>query len=145
MSRETTTSTSSWKSVAVIAALIAGLLLLFAAYIYVAKWAIMSWMEAGQSVPRPYRTAAYVGGLVASLAAAFGFPPLRRRYADQIRPEWLSAYASIAAYLLTLVTAIGGFVFALANCVPGGGTWTVVTVFVALGVAAVALLRAAKG
>jgi hypothetical protein len=129
----------------VVAALVAGLVLLFAAYIYVAKWAILSWMEAGQAVPLRYRTAAYVGGLVASLAAAFGLPPLRRRYVEGIRPQWLSGYANIATYLLVIVTAVGAFVFALANCVPGGGTWTVVTVFVALGVAAVALLRAAKG
>jgi hypothetical protein len=129
----------------VVAALVAGLVLLFAAYIYVAKWAIVSWMEAGRSVPLRYRTAAYVGGLVASLAAAFGLPPLRRRYVEGIRPQWLSGYANIATYLLVIVTAVGAFVFALANCVPGGGTWTWVTVFVALGVAAVALLRAAKG
>jgi NAD/NADP transhydrogenase alpha subunit len=129
----------------VVAALVAGLVLLFAAYIYVAKWAILSWMEAGQAVPLRYRTAAYVGGLAASLAAAFGLPPLRRRYVEGIRPQWLSGYANIATYLLVIVTAVGAFVFALANCVPGGGTWTWVTVFVALGVAAVALLRAAKG
>jgi divalent metal cation (Fe/Co/Zn/Cd) transporter len=142
---ETKAGTSPWKRAGVIAALVAGLLLLFVAYGFLGKWAILSWMDAGQKVPRPYRTAAYVGGLVASLAAAFGLPPLRRRYADQIRPEWLGAYASIAAYLFTIVTAIGFFVFALTNCVPGGGTWTWVTVFLALGVAAVALLRAAKG
>ena len=144
MSTETTTGASPWKTAGVIAALVAGLLLLFAAYICVGKWAIMSWMEAGQSVPLRYRTAAYVGGLVASLAAAFGLPPLRR-YAEYIKPDWLKAYADIAAYLFTIVTVVGAFVFALANCVPGGGTWTWVTVFLALGVAAVALLRAAKG
>ena len=145
MSNGTKESKSSWKNAGVIAALVAGLLLLFAGYICVAKWAIVSWMDAGQSVPRRFRTAAYVAGLVASLAAAFGLPPLRRRYVEGIQPQWLSGYANIAAYLFTIVTAVGAFAFALANCVPGGGTWTWVTVFVALGVAAVALLRAAKG
>jgi hypothetical protein len=145
MSREAKGSGSQWRTAGAVAALVAGSVLLFVGYIYLAKWAIVSWMDAGQAVPRRFRTAAYVGGLVASLAAAFGLPPLRRRFVEGIRPEWLSGYANIAAYLLTIVTAVGAFVFALTNCVPGGGTWTIVTVFAALGVAAVALLRSAKG
>ena len=144
-SNEAKESAPRWKGAGVVVALLAGLLLIFVGYIYVGKWAITSWMDAGQAVPRRFRTAAYVGGLAASLAAAFGLPPLRRRFVEDIRPEWLGSYANIATYLFTIVTAVGAFVFALVNAVPGGGTWTVVTVFAALGGGAVALLRAAKG
>ena len=119
--------------------------MLFAGCIYVAKWAIVSWLGAGQSVPRQFRIVAYVTGLVVSLAAAFGLPPLRHRFTDGIQPEWLGAYATVAAYLLTLVTAAGALIFALAIAVPGGGTWTVVTVIATVAVGIVALVRAAKG
>lgn len=134
-----------WKSVAIIAALLGGLALLIVGFVFGGKWALTSWLSAGQSVPPSLRTAAYVGGLLMSLAAAFGLPPLRRRLIDGLQPEWLSGYAGIAAYLFTIITAMGAFVFALANIVPGGGPWTVITAFLALGVGTVAFLKSIKG
>ena len=109
-----------------------------AVFTYTAYFSVTSWMGSG-GLPSPWRLPAYIAGLLAMPALAFGAPLLRGRL-DLSGPEWLARGVDVAAYVTTFFGVLTAFLFAGANLASNN-----VATVIALVVFLVSLARAVKG
>jgi hypothetical protein len=109
-----------------------------AAFTYTAYFSVTSWMGSG-GLPSSWRLPAFIVGLIAMPAFAFGAPLLRGRLAFS-GPEWLARGVDVAAYLMAIFGVLTAFLFAGAN-LAGNDVATVIAFVVFL----VSLARAVKG
>ena len=109
-----------------------------AAFTYTAYFSVTSWMGSG-GLPASWRLPAYIAGLLAMPALAFGAPLLRGRL-DLSGPEWLARGVDVAAYVTTFFGVLTAFLFAGANLASND-----VATVIAFVVFLASLTRAVKG